>query len=393
VTRNDADARDLRGGVRSGGNGQDAVDRRMMRRALLLARRGRGSTRPNPMVGSVIVRDGRVVGAGFHQRAGDPHAEIEALARVKGRTEGSTVYVTLEPCRHTGRTPPCTAALIAAGVARVVVAVRDPNPLVDGRGIARLRRAGIRVDVGCLEDACRELNRPFFMWVQEKRPLVTLKVAATLDGFIADGQARPTASPAWITGPAARTAAHIERAAHDAVLVGAGTVRADNPRLTVRLSGRRARRAESDPLRVILDGRLRVPVDAVVLSSVGGTRTLVVGAIGAEASRVKALRAAGAEVELLPGRGGRVEVRQLLRALAKRDIQSLLVEGGAEVHAAFIAAGLVDRVVFFYAPLLLGGGVPVARGSGLSLAKALQLGPLTVRTVGPDLLVRADVRR
>jgi diaminohydroxyphosphoribosylaminopyrimidine deaminase/5-amino-6-(5-phosphoribosylamino)uracil reductase len=413
IARTDGDAPDGKRAGRAGGAGRDRGtrdaregDTRWMRRALALARRGRGSTRPNPMVGAVVVRNGRVIGEGFHRRAGDPHAEVNALERLGRRAAGATVYVTLEPCCHTGRTAPCTGALVAAGVARVVVGVRDPNPVVNGRGIARLRRAGIRVDVGCLEEECRELNRPFFTWVSQQRPLVTLKVAATLDGFIAERGSRKIAAPVWITGPVARAAVHALRAEHDAILVGAGTVLADDPRLTPRLPGRRgARRARRAierplPLRVILDGRLRIPANATVLAPTRGARTLVVGAVGASRSRAEALRAAGAEVELLPGRRGRrgrrgqigrVALTDVLRALARRDVQTLLVEGGAEVHAAFIAAKLVDRVAFFYAPLLVGGGVPIAAGAGLPVARALGLSRMRVSTVGRDLLVRADI--
>ena len=279
-------------------------------------------------------------------------------------------------------------------MSRVVVGVRDPNPLVNGRGIARLRRAGIRVDVGCLESACAALNRPFFVWVREGRPLVTLKVAATLDGFIADRDARARTAPVWITSALARRAAHALRAEHDAILVGAGTVRADDPRLTVRLRRQPGRRPPRPaPLRVILDGQLRVPRKAVVLARAGGPRTLVFGAAGAAATRARALESAGAEVVLLPARDGRIDPGRVLGELARREIQSLLVEGGAEVHAAFIAAGLVDRVAFFYAPCLVGGGVPIATGAGLPLARALRLGPLSARAVGPDLLVCADVLR
>ena len=236
--------------------------------------------------------------------------------------------------------------------------------------------------------------------MSQRRPLVTLKVAATLDGFIADRATRvratrARAAPAWITSAIARAAAHTLRAEHDAVLVGAGTVRADDPRLTVRVRGHRGRRRlpkGPGPLRVILDGQLRVPVDSVVLSRIkGDARTLVFGATGASASRTRALVAAGAEVVLLSGRAGRIDLRRVLGELAKRDVQSLLVEGGAEVHAAFIAAGLVDRVAFFYAPRLMGGGVPIAAGVGLPLSRALRLGPLIARPVGPDLLVCADV--
>lgn len=365
-----------------------------MARALALARRGRGTTRPNPMVGAVVVRGGRVVGEGFHRRAGTPHAEIHALAGLGKRAVGATIYVTLEPCCHTGRTAPCTTALINADVARVVVGVRDPNPLVNGRGVAVLRRAGIRVDVGCLQDQAQALNLPFFTWVKERRPLVTLKAAATLDGFIAPAKAGKGGAPIWITGAAARAEAHVLRDSHDAILVGAGTVLADNPRLTVRLSGPRRAAAAARPfLRVVLDGRLRTPATAAILPPAGGARTLVVGASGAPAARVAALRRAGAAVVLLPARKGRVPVARLLATLAAREVQSLLVEGGGEVHAGFIAAGAVDRVAFFVAPRLLGGGVPVTGAARTrTAAGGLTLGPLSVRRVGQDLVIRADVR-
>ncbi|HET6281422.1 MAG TPA: bifunctional diaminohydroxyphosphoribosylaminopyrimidine deaminase/5-amino-6-(5-phosphoribosylamino)uracil reductase RibD [Polyangia bacterium] len=369
-----------------------AGDVAFMRRALALAERGRGSTRPNPVVGAVIIRRGRVIAEGYHRRAGQPHAEIRALQALKqvGGARGATLYVNLEPCCHTGRTGPCTTALIDAGFARVVVGCRDPNPRVDGRGLALLRRAGIRVDVGCLEDECLAANRAFAIWVRRRRPLVTLKVAATLDGYIADGKARPRRAPAWITGAAAREAAHGLRAQHDAILVGAGTVAADDPRLTVRL--RRTRRGAATPLRVILDGRLRTsPAARVLPQARSGETTVVVGAAGAPQDRVRALERAGAEVVLLPGHRGRVPIARVLAWLATLDVQSLLVEGGADVHGAFVRARLVDGVAFFMAPRLLGGGIPVASGAQLSLGRALPLGPMTVRPVGHDLLITADV--
>jgi diaminohydroxyphosphoribosylaminopyrimidine deaminase/5-amino-6-(5-phosphoribosylamino)uracil reductase len=369
-----------------------ASDERLMRRALALAERGRGTTRPNPVVGAVIARGGRVLAEGFHRRAGQPHAEIEALARLPARgARGATLYVNLEPCCHTGRTGPCTEAILAAGLARVVVGVRDPNPLVDGRGTARLRRAGVRVDVGCLEAACAAANRAFAIWARERRPLVTLKAAASLDGFIApSNEARPRGrrAPVWLTGPAARRAAHELRAAHDAVLVGSGTVLADDPRLTVRLSG--AARGAAAPLRVVLDGRLRTPPDAQVLAR--GASTLIFTARGAPAGRARALRAAGAEVVELAAPRGRLPVVAVLRALAARDVQSVLVEGGAAVHGAFLGAGLVDDVALFIAPLLLGGGVPIAAGLGRGVEAAVALDEVSVRRLGPDLLLRGQAR-
>jgi diaminohydroxyphosphoribosylaminopyrimidine deaminase / 5-amino-6-(5-phosphoribosylamino)uracil reductase len=344
-----------------------AADARFMRRALALAERGRGTTQPNPVVGAVIVRGTRIVAEGFHRKAGEAHAEVNALAQLGGRARGTTMYVTLEPCDHTGRTGPCTEILIAARPARLVVGCRDPNPLVDGRGIARLRRAGIRVDVGCLEPECQAAIRADSIWVREGRPLVTLKAAATLDGFIAErAPSRPKRgkpAPVWITSPEARALAHELRAAHDAVLVGAGTVRADDPRLTVRLGRRRLPR---QPLRVVLAGRRALPPRAHVFDPSAPTLTI-------EDPR------------------GRVAPRRALEVLAARGVQSVLIEGGATIAGAFVAAGLVDRVALFVAPKLLGGGLGVAVGGDRSLAHALQLGPISVAAAGPDLLLTADV--
>ena len=340
-----------------------------MRRALALAERGRGTTQPNPVVGAVIVRGGRIAAEGFHRKAGEAHAEVNALAALRGSPRGTTMYVTLEPCSHTGRTGPCTEVIIAARPARVVVGCRDPNPIVDGRGIARLRRAGIRVEVGCLENDCRAAIRAYSIWVRERRPLVTLKAAATLDGFIAQKTAtrssRANRAPVWITGPEARAAAHELRAAHDAILVGAGTIRADDPRLTVRDAKRRPVR---QPLRVVLAGRQPLPARARVFDAAAPTLTI-------------------------DDPRGRVAPARALKLLAARGVQSVLVEGGAAIAGAFIAAGLVDRIALFVAPKLLGGGVGVSAGADRTVAGALRLGPIAVQPVGPDLLLTADVDR
>jgi diaminohydroxyphosphoribosylaminopyrimidine deaminase / 5-amino-6-(5-phosphoribosylamino)uracil reductase len=344
-----------------------AADARFMRRALALAERGRGTTQPNPVVGAVIVRGGRIAAQGFHRKAGQAHAEVNALGQLRGSARGTTMYVTLEPCDHTGRTGPCTDVIIAARPARVVVGCRDPNPLVDGRGLARLRRAGIRVDVGCLEDEAKATIRAYSVWVREKRPLVTLKAAATLDGFIAPKAkaARARSAPIWLTSPQARAVAHELRAAHDAILVGAGTVRADNPRLTVRDGKRRPVR---QPLRVVLAGRQPLPADARVFDRAAATLTI-------------------------DDPRGRVAPARALKLLAARGVQSVLVEGGAAIAGAFIKAGLVDRIALFVAPKLLGGGVSVSTGADLPVPRALRLGPISVRSVGPDLLLTADVDR
>jgi diaminohydroxyphosphoribosylaminopyrimidine deaminase/5-amino-6-(5-phosphoribosylamino)uracil reductase len=372
--------------TRGGRAGFSPTDERFMRRALALAERGRGTTRPNPIVGAVVARGETSLSEGFHRRAGEPHAEVNALTRLpRGAARGATLYVNLEPCCHTGRTGPCTEAILDSGLARVVVGCRDPNPLVDGRGVTRLRRAGVRVDVGCLEDASREANRAFSIWAQQRRPLLTLKAAATLDGFIADGRPHRARAPAWITGPEARRVAHELRAAHDAVLVGSGTVLADDPRLTVRLAG--ARRGGAAPVRVVLDGRLRTPPDARVLGP--GAPTIIFTKRGAPPARLRALRAAGAALVEVAAQRGRLSIAAVLRELAAREIQSVLVEGGAAVHGAFIEAGIVDGVALFLAPLLLGAGVPMAAGVGRGLLGGLPLGDLAVRAVGRDVLLTA----
>lgn len=364
-----------------------ADDERFMRRALALAERARGLTSPNPLVGAVVVRDGEVVGEGFHEAAGRPHAEIVALEVAGERARGATLYVTLEPCVHHGRTPPCLPRVLSSGVARVVVAAADPNPLVGGRGIEGLRGAGVAVTVGVLADEAARQNRAFFTAMREGRPLVTLKAAATLDGRIADveGESR------WITGAAARREAHRLRSEHDAVLVGVGTVLRDDPALTVRLD----RPWPREPYRVVLDTLARTPPSARLITAATAARAMIAVGPDAPPERVRALEAAGATVLRVPGRRDRVDPAAVLAALHAREVRAVLVEGGGEVHAAFLDLGLVDRVAIFLAPRLLGGRAApgIVGGAGRLLAEAVRLGPLTVRGVGEDLLVEADVLR
>jgi diaminohydroxyphosphoribosylaminopyrimidine deaminase / 5-amino-6-(5-phosphoribosylamino)uracil reductase len=355
-----------------------------MARALALATRGLGRTFPNPPVGAVFVRGGRVLGEGFHQRAGAPHAEIEALRAAGGRVRGATLYVTLEPCTHHGRTPPCVDALLPLGLARVVVATPDPNPRVRGRGLRALSRARIPLVVGVGGEEARRLTEGYRTRVLRGRPLVTLKLATTLDGRIA---ARGGASR-WITGPAARRLAHGLRDVADAVLVGAGTVRADDPRLTCRLRGGR------NPLRIVLAGpRLDLPPRARVLRAADAP-TWIVAPRGAAPARIAALRRRGVEVLLLGGRRGRVPFRRVVEALGARGLTSLLVEGGGTVAAEALRAGAVDRMVLFLAPSLLGAdGVPAVGPLGLRHpADAPSLDVLAVGRVGKDLVLEARLR-
>jgi diaminohydroxyphosphoribosylaminopyrimidine deaminase/5-amino-6-(5-phosphoribosylamino)uracil reductase len=354
-----------------------------MARALELARRGLGRTHPNPSVGAVLVRDGRVIGADYTAPAGGPHAEVRALARAGARARGADLYVTLEPCAHFGRTPPCLSALVPLGLRRVVIAMVDPNPRVRGRSVRRLRAAGVTVTVGVGAAEASALMAGYRSQVVRGRPLVTLKLAATLDGRIAarGGDAR------WITGPAARHRAHELRDLHDAVLVGAGTVRTDDPELTCRIPRGR------HPVRVVVAGAdLDLPARARVLD-VGVAPTWVVVPAGVDPTRSTRLRRRGVTVVAVPGRRGEIAPAALLRTLAARGITSVLVEGGARVAGDLLRAGLVDRVVWFLAPSLLGAdGVAAVGPLGVRrAADAMRLTDVDVGRLGVDVVVTASV--
>lgn len=356
------------------------ADRRFMALALRLAVKGAGYTSPNPMVGAVVVQEGRIVGRGYHRRVGSAHAEVEALQDAGPQARGATLYVTLEPCHHHGRTPPCTAAVLAAGIGRVVIATRDPNPRVTGGGAEFLRTQGLRVEVGLLEQEARRLNEAFFKAVTTGLPLVIAKAACSLDGKIATrtGDAR------WITGEKARALGHRLRHQVDAILVGLGTVRADDPRLTTRLP------RGKDAIRVILDSRLRLPLEAQVLTQKSSAPTWVACTPAAPPENIRALEERGAEVLIVPGEGDRVDLPGLLQILGQRQVQSLLVEGGAEVHGAFFDQGLVDKFYFFYAPKIIGGrrASGVLGGQGAARVQdALLARDLTIRRLGSDLLI------
>ncbi|HEV8678937.1 MAG TPA: bifunctional diaminohydroxyphosphoribosylaminopyrimidine deaminase/5-amino-6-(5-phosphoribosylamino)uracil reductase RibD [Stellaceae bacterium] len=356
-------------------------DFQAMRAALALARRGLGTVWPNPAVGCVIVGEGRVIGRGWTQPGGRPHAETEALRRAGAAAHGATAYVTVEPCSHWGRTPPCADALIAAGLRRVVVAVEDPDPRVAGAGLARLRAAGIDVETGLCEAEAAEINAGFFQRVRLGRPLVTLKLASSLDGRIAtsSGESR------WITGSPAREYGHLLRATHDAILVGTGTVIVDNPELTCRLPGLSHR----SPVRVALDRQLRIPLGARLIADARQTPIWLVTLAAADPARQQALRDMGVEVILAePDAAGRLDLGVALGRLGERGITRLLVEGGGELAAALLRARLVDRLVWLHAPLLLGGdGVPAIAALGLGrLAEAPQFERVSCETVGADIV-------
>jgi diaminohydroxyphosphoribosylaminopyrimidine deaminase/5-amino-6-(5-phosphoribosylamino)uracil reductase len=360
-----------------------------MRRALDLARSVKGRTSPNPAVGAVLVRGGEVVGEGATLPPGQAHAERVALDAARGRARGATLYVTLEPCSHWGRTPPCAGALVDAGVATVHLATLDPNPEVAGRGRAWLARAGIETTVGDGRDEARALNADFARWITTRRPYVVAKLATSLDGKIATR----TGESRWITGPEARAEGHRLRDRMDAILVGVRTVLADDPELTTRLPG--AGRPPHHPLRLVLDSTGRTPLGARLLGRDLPGRTVICTTERSAPAWRGAVAAAGAEVLVLPERGGRVDPEALLDALGRRGVTSLLVEGGATVHGAFFDAGLVDRVVAFVAPLVIGGtGAPSPVGGmgPASLAEAGRLLEAEVRRVGVDTLIAGDLR-
>jgi diaminohydroxyphosphoribosylaminopyrimidine deaminase/5-amino-6-(5-phosphoribosylamino)uracil reductase len=361
------------------------TDLEWMTRALTLAARGRGLTSPNPMVGAIVVRDGAVLAERFHERAGAAHAEAAALAAAGSRAQGATLYVTLEPCNHVGRTPPCVDAIVRAGIRRVVSATRDPNPRVKGGGAAALIAAGIEVTTPCLERDARELNRIFFTAVERQRPHVTLKWAMTLDGKIAAFDRRSR----WITGEAARQEGHRLRSRSDAIVTGIGTVLADDPALTVRLLEPWPR----EPYRVVVDSRARLPLEAKLLQTGSRSRVLVAVGEAAPPQRLAALESAGVTVLACKSREGRVDVTDLAARLFALDVTSVLLEAGSDLTGAFVQAGLVDRVAAFVAPTLLGGaGAPTpVGGHGLTLPRALRLTDLTTRPLGPDWLLEADI--
>jgi diaminohydroxyphosphoribosylaminopyrimidine deaminase/5-amino-6-(5-phosphoribosylamino)uracil reductase len=327
-------------------------DERHMRRALALAERGRGRVSPNPIVGAVVVRNGRVVGEGWHRALGLPHAELVALTRAGPRARGATLYVTLEPCAHQGRTPPCTDAVIQSGIRRCVVATRDPHRIVDGRGLRRLRAAGIRVEVGLLARPARAALGGYWLAHTRGRPRVTLKLAASLDGRIAPrgGFAR-RGRGRWLTGPAARQRAHRLRALSDAVVIGSGTARADDPRLTARAVG-----AARQPLRVVCDTRLGLPTSLRLLRPPLAQGTVVACGGRAPAHREGTLMRRGVRVWRLPGGNGGVAPRALLQRLMREGCHEVLLEGGAELAGSWLRSGLVDRIALFTAPRVLGPG-------------------------------------
>jgi diaminohydroxyphosphoribosylaminopyrimidine deaminase/5-amino-6-(5-phosphoribosylamino)uracil reductase len=365
---------------------QQSLDEKYMRVALRLAARAKGGTSPNPMVGAVVVKDGRVISRGYHRKAGGPHAEAVALKKAGRDAQGAVLYVTLEPCSHSNkRTPPCTPLVVESGIKRIVVAMIDPNPRVSGNGVKALRAAGIDTVTGVLETEARKLNEAFIRYITTGMPFATLKIAQTLDGKIATASGESK----WITGEKAREEGHKLRDINDAVLVGINTVLADDPMLTARIPNGR------DPVRVIVDGNLSIPLTAKVLTQKSSARTVIAALPNASKSKTKKLEGLGAEVLIVRNEKGRVDLRDLMKKLGKLDIMSVLIEGGAEINASALKMGVVDKVVHFIAPMLMTGRDSICSIGGTSpekLHQAIRLSEITTRFVGEDLMITGYVR-
>ena len=359
-------------------------DQEYMRRAIELARHGAGWTSPNPMVGAVIVKEGRVIGEGWHKKCGGLHAERNAFAALTEPARGATLYVTLEPCCHHGRTPPCTEAIMESGISRVVIGSRDPNPLVSGKGAALLREHGIIVEEDFLREECDTLNPVFFHYITTGRPYVVMKYAMTLDGKIATR----TGASRWITGEAARQHVHRLRGRYSAVMAGIGTVLADDPLLNCRTGG------GHQPVRIVTDSRLRIPMESQLVRTAKDHRT-VLACSDACSEKESALHSFGVEVLRLPGQDGRVDLRALMEYLSREQIDSVLIEGGGQLHEAALRAGIVNHVCAYVAPKLFGGDgakTPV-EGMGVGLPdEGAALNNLQISRLGEDLLLEYDVK-
>ena len=356
--------------------------------ALDLAVKGRGYTSPNPLVGAVVINNGVVVGKGFHEAVGQNHAEVNALNDAGDRAKGATLYVTLEPCNHFGRTPPCTQRVIEAGIKRVVVAMQDPNTAVKGGGNDYLRDHGIEVTEGVGEKRARKINEAFIKYTQTQRPFVILKCAATLDGRIA---AR-TGDAKWITGERSREYVHHLRHAADAIMVGIGTVKADDPSLTTRLKDVRTK----DPLRIILDTKLSIDTNAKVLQLKSEASAIIVADNSASAAKKWRIEQQGAQVISVGLKDERIDLNALMDRLGAMGVTSLLIEGGSRVIASAMTAGVVDKIIFFYAPKILGGddGIPICKGPGPDLiSDCIRVDDITTRQFGNDVMIEGYIKK
>jgi len=360
-----------------------------MKMALDLAEKGRGFTSPNPMVGAVVVKDGKVAGKGYHEAAGKPHAEVNAIDDAKACAAGATLYVTLEPCNHFGKTPPCTEKIIESGIKRVVAAIRDPNPDVKGGGAELLRSKGVEVIFGICESEARRQNEVFFKYIKTKRPFVTVKCASTLDGKIAS----KTGDSKWVTGEESRQFVHQLRHFTDAIMVGIDTVKRDDPKLTTRLDGINGR----NPVRIILDSRLSISEDAIVLQQNSGSDTMIIVSdlvLDVSLLRKKAkLEEKGIKIIVSPDKGNLIDLDFLIGRLGSIGITSILIEGGSRVIASAFSAGIVDKILFFFAPRILGGdGITICSGPGPALmSDSIPVKDVSIQRFGNDILIEGYI--
>ena len=356
-----------------------------MERALKLAENGWGRTNPNPLVGAVIVKNGEIIGEGWHEKVGGPHAEIHALRAAKRDAVGATMYVTLEPCSHYGRTPPCADAIIKSGIKEVVIAMEDPNPSVSGRGIAMLQGAGIKVTNGVLEARAKRLNEIFIRYITKKRPFVIMKTAMTLDGKIASA----SGNSRWISGPSAREHVHRLRERVAAIMVGSKTVACDNPSLTARLKTSEGK----NPLRIVVDSKGRIPLDSKVMD--GTADTIIASTSALDAGKERKIAGAGARVLKLDGPGGHIDLNALMQALYGLGIDSVLLEGGGGLNAAALDAGIVDKVMIWIAPKIIGGkdAITPVEGRGIPLMRdALAVQGMHMDRLGDDILIEGYLK-
>ncbi|MEW6614925.1 MAG: bifunctional diaminohydroxyphosphoribosylaminopyrimidine deaminase/5-amino-6-(5-phosphoribosylamino)uracil reductase RibD [Thermodesulfobacteriota bacterium] len=359
-----------------------------MRLAIRLAKRARGKTSPNPLVGAVVVKRGEIAGKGFHQKAGEPHAEINALNDAGENAREGDLYINLEPCNHYGRTPPCTKTIINSGIKKVFVGIEDPNEVVAGRGLQCLKDNGIYVQTGILREECQRLNETYIKYITEKMPFVILKSAASLDGKIATrvGDSR------WISNEKSRAFLHRLRDEADGILVGIGTIMADDPKLTTRLNGRKGK----DPVRIVVDSKLRIKLRAKVLKPESEAGTIIATTELAPREKIKKLEELGVRVLVVGSKDNRVDLRELMYELGKLEITSLIIEGGAEVNASSLGSGIVDKVLFFYAPKIIGGADALGMVGGEGVEKlndAINLKNVRVRRLGDDILVEGYVNK
>ena len=357
-----------------------------MKLALELAVKGKGKVSPNPMVGAVIVKDGKIIGHGFHEVYGEAHAEINAFKNTVEDVSGAHMYVTLEPCSHYGKTPPCADKIIEKKISKVVIGSLDPNPLVAGRGVQKLKDAGIEVTVGVLEEQCKKLNEVFMKYIEHKEPFVIMKSAMSLDGKIA----APSGESKWITGEKARNAVHQLRNEVSAIMVGVNTVIKDNPELTCRLEGGR------NPIRVIVDSNLRIPMNSKVIEGVHIAKTIIAATESADKEKISLLESEGVKVLITKSKNGRVDLKDLMIKLGELKIDSILLEGGATLNFSALEEGIVDKVQIYIAPKLIGGETAktAVGGRGIEFLKdAFKVKNLTTTVVGEDILIEGYIER